>query len=343
MSKNVTSSAIETAINPAVRLALRLAAARAFDVRRVCPGARGDGMRATVTDVSWSCKKAPDARPCSSASRGDGGVSSQTSGGWSAEGAVLERGPVPVRGPERQNAWRYDGPHAGRGADDPDPPLDPAGRPADPRADRAPGRREGLSRGLPVPGRRTDRAPARSAGARHGKAPNSARVVDCDRLPQLCRRVGRRLHRHRRDRRRPDAVGSEPGRRLPYERERTASADRIRAGRRPVTALARHASPGADRHPRAGPGPGRERPGTGRGEVHDRGDRLPARRGDLDLPARVQPRPDPRRVDLHAPRHGPPEARGGPTLSADARQAGARRPDGVRPWPATSAARCSCR
>src|SRR5215218_4627955 len=40
VSMNVTSRAIDTAIKPAIRRALRLAAARAFDVRRVNPGAR---------------------------------------------------------------------------------------------------------------------------------------------------------------------------------------------------------------------------------------------------------------------------------------------------------------
>ena len=48
-------------------------------------------------------------------------------------------------------------------------------------------------------------------------------LLHCDRLPQLCRCAGRRRHRHRRDRQRPDAVGGKSDRRLPYERGRTAS------------------------------------------------------------------------------------------------------------------------
>src|SRR6187431_649886 len=77
---------------------------------------------------------------------------------------------------------RYDSAHVGRGADDPDPTLDPTGRTPDSRADRAPGRREGLSRGLPVPRRWVDRAPARPAGARPGTTEDPARLLDCDRL-----------------------------------------------------------------------------------------------------------------------------------------------------------------
>ena len=361
----MTSSAIETAIKPAVRRALRLAAVRAFDVRRASPGARGDGMRGTVTDVSWSCKKAPVARPCSSASRGEGAVSSQTSGAWSARAPTVNA--VCPRSGRVEGVWgnrevppataaasssrtnptpeaeasvpgRYDDPHAGRGADDPDPPLDSAGRGADHGADRAPDRREGLSRGLPLPRRRADRAPARSACARAGEALDSARVVYRNRLPQLCRRAGRRRVRRGLDRRRPDGIGCQSSRRLPYDRERTAPADRIRAGRRPPTALARHASPGANRHRRAGPGLRRQHPGPGRREVHVGGDRLRPRRGDLDLPAPLQHRADRRRVDLHAPRHEPAQAGGRPSPSAEAGQARARRADGeggcrLRPGP----------
>src|SRR5215216_3596403 len=80
----------------------------------------------------------------------------------------LRTPPSPRPEAETSGPERYDCPHVGRGADDPDPALDPTGRTPDSGADRAPGRREGLSRGLPVPGRRIDRAPARPAGARPG-------------------------------------------------------------------------------------------------------------------------------------------------------------------------------
>ena len=89
-----------------------------------------------------------------------------------------------------------------------------------------------------------------------------------------------------------------------------------------LQAVAGHASPRADRHPQAGPGLRREHQGQGRREVHVRGDRLPARRGDLDLPADLQPRARPRRLDLHAPRPAAAEGRGRPALPA---QAGAAR------------------
>jgi predicted PurR-regulated permease PerM len=79
-----------------------------------------------------------------------------------------------------------------------------------------------------------DRAPARAAGARSGATPDSARLLYRNRLPQLCRRAGRRVDRRRRDRRRPDAVGCESDRQLPYDRKRTAPADGFRAGRRPL-------------------------------------------------------------------------------------------------------------
>ena len=69
VSANVTRSAIDTTIKPAIRRALRLAAARALDVRRACPAARGEGMAWTVTDVSESCRAAWLARVRSTASR----------------------------------------------------------------------------------------------------------------------------------------------------------------------------------------------------------------------------------------------------------------------------------
>src|SRR5687768_18578140 len=46
---SVTSAAIEAATSPAMRRALRLATVRALSVRPAGPGARGDGMRRTVT------------------------------------------------------------------------------------------------------------------------------------------------------------------------------------------------------------------------------------------------------------------------------------------------------
>ena len=212
------------------------------------------------------------------------------------------QGPVPGRGPERQDlgatiALMSDG------APTIQIPrwIQLVGLPIA-GADRAPDRREGLSRGLPVPGRRIDRAPARPAGARPGTAEDPARLLDCDRLPQLCRRAGRRRARPRRHRDRPVTVGCQSDRRLRYDRERTAPADRGGARRRPSAAVAGHASPRADRHPQAGPGLRREHQGQGRREVHVRGDRLPARRGDLDLPADLQRRARPGRLDLHAPR-----------------------------------------
>ena len=138
------------------------------------------------------------------------------------ERAVLERGPVPGRRPESQNTGGTMAPMPA-GAPTIQIPrwIQLVGVPIA-RADRAPDRREGLSRGLPLPRRRADRAAARSAGARPGEALDSARVVYCDRLPQLCRRAGRRRVRHRLDRRRPDGIGCQSDRRLPYDRERTA-------------------------------------------------------------------------------------------------------------------------
>ena len=126
----------------------------------------------------------------------------------------------------------------------------------------------------------------------------------------------RRRDRRRRPRRRSNADGCGSNRRLPYGRARTDRPDRVRRGRRPAPALARHARARARRHPRAGTRVRRQRRGAGRREVHDEGDRLPARSGDLDLPARLQLRADPRRLDLHAARHGAVGRRRRPALPA---------------------------
>src|SRR5689334_20895836 len=91
----------------------------------------------------------------------------------------------PTRGAGMSGPAQYDLLHVGRDADDPDSPVDPAGGPSDPGADRAPGHREGLSRRLPLHRRGADRALARTPGALSGATPDPARLLHRDRLPQL--------------------------------------------------------------------------------------------------------------------------------------------------------------
>src|SRR5512133_2427502 len=98
-----------------------------------------------------------------------------------ARDSLPRRPTSPTRGAGMSGPAQYDLLHVGRrDADDPDSPLDPAGRPSDPGADRAPGHREGLSRRLPLHRRGADRAPARTPGALFGATPDPARLLHSD-------------------------------------------------------------------------------------------------------------------------------------------------------------------
>ena len=120
-------------------------------------------------------------------------------------------------------------------------------------------------------------------------------------------------------------------------------ADRIRARTSTVSRSGWTRTPGAGRHQEAGHRLRPEHQGQGRREVHDGRDRLPARRGDLDLPADLRARADPRGLDLHAPRHGPAEGGDRPALPAKPGRARADRSDRAGASPATCAGRCCSR
>ncbi len=184
----------------------------------------------------------------------------------------------------------------------------------------------GLSRRPALPRRRDRRAAARAARPRTPPRLDPSRALDRDRVSELCGRDVRSRGRPRGCGCRPHRGGREPDRRLPYGGGQTDRRDRSRAGRRPLPGLARRPRARADRGPRAGPGSGRAHPGGRPADVHLRGDRVPRRRRILDLRAAVQPRPDPRGLDLHAPRHGPPRARNRPPLPAGAGVAAAPAP-----------------
>src|SRR5215218_9430714 len=89
----VIRAAIEAAASPAMRRALLLADARACSVRRACPGARGGGMRGTLTEAGTSCKEAVERR-AGDTGRGDWG--------WAATAACPRRGPVEGVGGNRE-------------------------------------------------------------------------------------------------------------------------------------------------------------------------------------------------------------------------------------------------
>ena len=131
--------------------------------------------------------------------------------------------------------------------------------------------------------------------------------------------------------------------RLPYDRARTEQSDGRRARRRPAPGLARRPRSRAHRGQRTGPGLRRLAPPGGPAGVHVPRNRLSRRCGALDLRAALQPRPDPRRLDLHAPRHGTPLRRGRPALPAAAglrlaRPAARERARRLRPRPGPAVA-----
>ena len=84
------------------------------------------------------------------------------------------------------------------------------------------------SRDLPLPDRVRDRVPAQPARAVAPGAPDSPRLRGCRGLPLVrgCDDRGHRRARH--GRRRADALGGRPGRRLPYGRARTQRRQRLR-------------------------------------------------------------------------------------------------------------------
>ena len=212
-------------------------------------------------------------------------------------------------------------------------------------ADRAPDRREGLSRGLPVPRRGADRAPARPAGALPGTAPDPARLLHRDRLPQLRGRAGRCRDRRECDRHRPDAVGCQS------DRQSTLRAE---SGRPPQTGFERDVdrlqvwldTHHLERVDVKKQGPDFAQSIKGKDVEKYTTDVIDFLRGrsDLDLPADLRARADPRRLDLHAARHEPAERaaldRRFPPRAGPAR---ADRPAWSGPSPATCAGRCCSR
>ena len=116
-------------------------------------------------------------------------------------------------------------------------------------------------------------------------------------LVRGCDDRGHRRARHRR--RRADALGGRPGRRLPYGRARTQRRQRLRPRRRRSRVLA--ARP---RHRRPAPRPGR-RVDRGRQRLRPDpgGDLVRRRRGVRLRPAALLDRPDRRHRGLHAARH----------------------------------------
>ena len=150
-----------------------------------------------------------------------------------------------------------------------------------------------------------DRAAARPAGARPGTAADSARLLHCDRLPELCRRAGRR-------RASPsasiviDQTQSAANRIDDYftTEQRTAPADRLPSGTSTGSSIGwtRTTSSGSTIR-KQGQDFAENIKGKDVEKYTTEAIDFAPRRGDLDLPAGLQPRARPRRLDLHAPRH----------------------------------------
>ena len=106
--------------------------------------------------------------------------------------------------------------------DDPDPAMDPAGRPPRRARLRIPAREDARSRPVPVPHGRRDRVHAQSARPRPHAAESAPRAGRHPRLHDLPRRRRGSPRRDRRRRGRPGARGCGPGRRVRHRASRRA-------------------------------------------------------------------------------------------------------------------------
>ena len=137
---------------------------------------------------------------------------------------------------------RYDPAHGRLRPDDPDPEMDPAGRPARSPRPRVPARGEARARSFPLPDGERHRVHAQSARPRPHAPEGAARALGLHRLHGLRRGRDRAPHRDRRRRVRPGAQRRGSDRRVRDRRARYRP-DGRGGGHRPPPGLARRQRP----------------------------------------------------------------------------------------------------